>query len=248
MQIIQMPCKNFDPDSGEKTAIIIHGTAGGTSAVGIGQFFINTEGGSDPVASHYIIDQNGIVVQCVQEKDGAWANGTALWNDKAISIEHVKSALDNSNELTTSQKNTSFMLIKDILSRHPKITSGDIHPHSFVYNTACPGPYPWNELRDFLKGGSTPKQATQAQRVQAVNEWVAYWQQKTIASPPTGSAIFESWLSFKIKGQNFGPPITWEYPNIDWKQKPIIQQDFAHASCEYDNGVSRWFDSRGEIV
>ncbi len=246
MDIIQMPCQNFNPDSGEKSAIIIHGTAGGTDARDIARFFIGTQGGNNPVASHYIIDDHGIIVQCVQEKDGAWANGTSEWNNKGISIEHVKSATDNTSVLTESQKLTSFSLIKDIMSRNPAITVNQILPHSAVYNTACPGPYPWSELNAFLRGG-TPMVATFNQRQQAINEWKAFWLGLRLTSPPTGSAIFDSWLSFKIKGQNFGPPITWEYPNNNWNGDPIIQQDFAHASCEYNNGTSRWFDSRGNL-
>lgn len=245
LKITQIPCNNYNIDSGPKTDIVIHGTAGGSTAVGIANFFKNTEGGTNPVAAHYIVGTDGDIVQCVQEKDGAWSNGSTEWNNKAVSIEHVKSALDNSSEITSAQKSASFELIGDICKRN-NIGSLNIWPHSAVFNTACPGPYPWDDLRKYL---ATPvvHVASLAQRAQATYEWTAFWIGLKMPSPPTGSAIFESWLSFKIKGRNFGPPITWEYHTVDWNNKSIIQQDFAHASCEYNNGVSRWFDSGGEI-
>jgi len=93
--MLQIPCLNYNPDSGTKTHIVIHGTAGGSSAESVAHWFQSSEGGPNPVASHYIVDQLGVVVQCVQEKDGAWCNGSSPWNNLAISIEHVKIATDN---------------------------------------------------------------------------------------------------------------------------------------------------------
>ena len=48
------------------------GTAGGSSAENIAAWFQNPDA---QVASHYVIGQDGTVVQCVDESDGAWANG-----------------------------------------------------------------------------------------------------------------------------------------------------------------------------
>src|SRR2546429_173241 len=90
---------NFFPDSGKKKFIILHGTAGGSSAQGIASYFRSTEGGNNPVSSHYVIGQDGAIVQTVAEKDGAWANGivtNSSWggnpNTYTISIEHVKAS------------------------------------------------------------------------------------------------------------------------------------------------------------
>src|SRR5436853_652137 len=56
--------------------VIVHGTAGGTSAVAIATYFKSTEGSStDPKSSHYIIGTDGQIVQAVAEADSAWANG-----------------------------------------------------------------------------------------------------------------------------------------------------------------------------
>lgn len=148
------PNNNFDPDQGAKDHIVIHGTAGGTSAEAIAQHFRDTEGTTGPVSTQYIVDQIGKVVQTVLESDVAWGNGTYPMNIRGISIEHVKSTPDNSAELTPIQEQTSFKLIQDIRTRH-NIPIENIIPHSAVIATACPGPYPWDRMRAFLTGGTT---------------------------------------------------------------------------------------------
>jgi len=153
--------------------LILHGTAGGTSAEAIGRWFQNPDA---QASTHYVVDQNGVVVQCVKEADTAWANGRVetgaepWWtkqnpNQVTISIEHVKSSTDNSNELTEKQKAASFRLIKSILQRHPGIQpiwateNTGITGHfsmSPVSRERCPGPFPWVDLFKDLNGQSQP--------------------------------------------------------------------------------------------
>lgn len=151
--------------------LIIHGTAGGSSAENIGAWFQNPD---SQVSSHYVVGQDGHVVQCVREANTAWANGRiesgadSWWsvnpNYVTISIEHVKSATDNSNQLTAVQKTASFNLVRDIIARYPAIrkdwatSAGGITGHfsiSPISRERCPGPYPWEELFEFLNGGSS---------------------------------------------------------------------------------------------
>lgn len=153
------PNNNWDPDQGPKDHIVIHGTAGGTSAEGIAQHFRATEGTTGPVSTQYIVDQIGNVVQTVLERNVAWGNGTYPMNIRGISIEHVKSTPDNSAELTPIQEQTSFKLIQDIRTRH-NIPIENIIPHSAVVATACPGPYPFDRMRNYLNGGQQPMSNT----------------------------------------------------------------------------------------
>ncbi len=152
--------------------VILHGTAGGTSAQGIANYFATTQGGSNPVSSHYVIGQDGAIVQCVSEADGAWANGAfssghdTFWNESinpnliTVSIEHCKPSSDNSDQLTDAQRASSFRLIKDICDRWniPKQTAdanGGITGHFSmdpVNRSNCPGVYPWTQLWDSLQG------------------------------------------------------------------------------------------------
>lgn len=234
--MLQIPNNNFNPGNFAKSYIIIHGTAGGSSAIEIANFFKETEGGSNPVSSHYIVGQDGLVVQCVQENDGAWANGSPEWNNKGISIEHVKSASDNSSILTPAQQAASFALQKDICDRY-SIPRANILPHSAVYNTACPGPFPWDALTAYLQGvkqvATTPtanQQAALAKRWNAVTPNV-----------PIGTGIYGAWVLDYINGIYHGPPMSLEYSSIDWNGAPIVVQEFMYGWCEWRNGVPHWY-------
>lgn len=167
--------------------IVLHSTAGGSSAQAIAEYFASTQGTTNPVSAHYIVGQDGTIVQCNYEQDGAYGNGfisgpsgtsgdgvgngfhDQWWDSHAnpnmftISIEHVKSATDNSNQLTDAQKTASFKLIRDICQRHnipmrKADTLGGITGHYAidpVNRAMCPGPYPWNELWTFLQEGDS---------------------------------------------------------------------------------------------
>ncbi len=183
-----MPNANYFPNrEGHKPLyIVLHSTAGGSSAQAIANYYTSTQGGSNPVSSHYIVGVDGVIVQTVLEEDGAWANGYIsgpsgvsgdgigngyhdVWwdsgvnpNNLSISVEHVKSANDNSNQLTPTQQQASFTLIQHLCQRHnipmrKADASGGITFHGAidpVNRQNCPGPYPWQALYTFL-GAST---------------------------------------------------------------------------------------------
>lgn len=170
-----LPNGNFFPNrNGLKPLyIILHGTAGGTSAEAIANYFASTQGTANPASSHYVIGQDGTLIQCVAESDGAWANGQLSqghdpwWseninpNNITISIEHSKPSTDNSDSLTPQQQATSFKLVQHICQRwgipmRAADGSGGITGHYSidpVSRSRCPGSYPWDELWTFLKGG-----------------------------------------------------------------------------------------------
>lgn len=155
--------------------IIVHGTAGGSNAEAIANYFASTQGTGNPVSSHYVIGQDGEIVQCVSENDGAWANGIltaghdSWWNPNinpnniTISIEHCKPAQDNSTPLTQAQQDASFTLIKHICQRwsipmQAADANGGITGHFSldpINRRNCPGPYPWDALWAFLKEDNT---------------------------------------------------------------------------------------------
>jgi len=163
------PNNNYFSNTGKKSFIILHGTAGGSSAESIAKYFRSTEGGGSPVSSHYIVGQDGHVIQTVAESDGAYANGVANnpnWtgnpNYYTISIEHVKSSTDNGDPLTPAQQVASFALIKDVCIRngiemHDADDETGITGHFSidpVNRSRCPGTFPWEQLWAFLKDGT----------------------------------------------------------------------------------------------
>lgn len=146
--------------------IILHGTAGGTSAPAIAAYFQTS-----PHSTHYVIGRDGMVVQCVAEADSAWANapveaGADAWwhafpnpNHVTLTIEHVKPATDNSDLLTPAQAAASFALIKHLCDRwqippRRADAQGGITGHNSIdpqSRAHCPGPYPWDDLFAALK-------------------------------------------------------------------------------------------------
>jgi N-acetyl-anhydromuramyl-L-alanine amidase AmpD len=154
------------------TWCVVHKTASGGRAQDIANFFAN-----DPAmaSTHYVVGQDGTIVQCVLEKDGAGGNccekgnfasflpvGQNL-NTWTVSIEHVDPDPQNRTELTPAQKAASFNLIHDICVRHNipmrrgDATGGiighaDIDP---VDRALCPNNYPWQELWNYLKGNTS---------------------------------------------------------------------------------------------
>lgn len=163
----------------DATWCVIHKTAGFQSAQEVAAYF---QAGSDgrEVSSHYVVGQDGVIVQCVPESRGSGANCCTTGNYApylpycngqadnmnlhSISIEHVDPSQDNSTPLTPAQKAASFRLVRHICERHNIPMRGgdqaggvighrDIDP---VNKPLCPGNYPWAELWSYLKGGNTP--------------------------------------------------------------------------------------------
>ena len=271
LDIISFPVQNYfaGRDGLKPLFIIIHGTAGGSTAWSIAEYFKSTEGSANPVASHYIIGTDGSIVQCVQETDGAWCNGAvtnghdSVWdqyvnqginpNNITIGIEHVKSSTDNSDVLTDHQMNASFALIQEICERW-SIPPENVLPHSSldpVNRKNCPGPYPWNGLIEYMKGSSmppTPQPLSQWQENDALAEWNLT--QSLLGGPqPFNSGIADSWKSFYARQYRFGPPISHEYSSLDWSGKHIICQEFLRARAEYSpsTGVTTWYDGHGKV-
>ena len=52
--------------------IIIHGTAGGSSALAIANYFAQP---STQASAHYVIGRDGTIVCAVSEENAAWSNG-----------------------------------------------------------------------------------------------------------------------------------------------------------------------------
>jgi N-acetyl-anhydromuramyl-L-alanine amidase AmpD len=147
--------------------IIVHGTAGFASAEAVAAFFQRPE---TEASTHYIIAQDGRIIQLVSEADTAWGNGKVTrghdpwWSQSlnpnyvSISIEHHKLRRDNGDELTAAQKQSSFALIAHICERHaiPRRRAdarGGITGHFSMdpmNRSYCPGPYPWQELFAYL--------------------------------------------------------------------------------------------------
>jgi N-acetyl-anhydromuramyl-L-alanine amidase AmpD len=156
--------------------VIIHGTAGGTSAENIAAWFQNADA---QACAHYVVGRDGAICQCVREADSAWSNGIISgpsgksgdgvhhdsWWDSGInpnlltiSIELVKPSKDNSDTITAPQQASCFALVKDICQRNgipmrAADRNGGITGHFSmdpVNRSRCPGPFAWDALWSYL--------------------------------------------------------------------------------------------------
>lgn len=166
---IWIPTSHFwGGHGGQKVSwIILHGTAGGSSAQEVAGWF---QTNNPPTSTHFIIGRDGAVVQCVNTSNSAWGNGVesrghaSWWNPginpnlQTISIEHVKSDPSNNQSLTKAQQDASFKLVAYLCAKHniparAASASGGITGHFSidpVNRSFCPGTYPWSELFSYL--------------------------------------------------------------------------------------------------
>lgn len=165
---IDYGAKSMSRQGYKPTHVVLHGTAGGSSAQGIANYFATS---TVQASAHFIIGQDGAIVQGISADDAAWGNGildhprlpfpaNVNPNLYTVSVEHVKVATDNSNPLTDAQKAASFKLIAALCQHYniparPGDVSGGIIAHAdldSVSRARCPGPYPWQDLWAYLKG------------------------------------------------------------------------------------------------
>jgi N-acetyl-anhydromuramyl-L-alanine amidase AmpD len=258
--------KSMDRQGHKITHLVIHGTAGGSSAQGIANYFATSD---VDASAHIEVDQAGIIAQGIPLSLAAWANGVITPghasyiredvnpNLYTASIEFVKSSTDNSNALTPIQQKVGFELIKCICDTYniPKragdakggvIKHADIDP---VNRARCPGNFDFPALWTYLQGGNKPMptQPTTNQDTEARLCWASFFTAIGQTPPPTGSGIFQAWLSDWVNsGKQYGPPITHEYDSNDWSGNHIVAQEFAHARCEW-NGAAMWYGPNGKI-
>lgn len=177
----------------------VHKTASAGTAQDIARFFGNLTENTEQVSSHYIVGDDGTIVQAVSEQNGAGGNccvepGHAAFlptdinlNLISISIEHTDATPENSTPLTSTQKAASFQLIKHICDRHgipkrPGDTSGGIIGHYQIApqtRAHCPGSYPWQELFAYLEGGNVTIPTNQHGEIVDVQEADQFQQHRT---------------------------------------------------------------------
>jgi hypothetical protein len=255
------PSRTFIDENDHK-AIVCHGTGGSSDQTveQLGDFFRTTP---SMVSVHYGIGRDGRIAQYVQESAGAGGNGILdpghdpFWdqyadnpNKHSLSFETINDST-NSLPLTDPQKQTTFKLIAYWVKKY-NIPLSNIKGHFTlepVERARCPGPnFPWNELWAYLKGEQQPMQPTPTQLKEAQDCWNSFFKSVGQVPPPTGTGIYQAWVSDWInQGKQYGPPITHEYNSNDWSDNSIVVQEFAHARCEWVDGAPNWYSINGKI-
>lgn len=108
------------------------------------------------VSAHYIIDDNGNIIQLVDEYKRAWHAGVASWrgvdqdlNSRSIGVEVLNPTMGQS-EFLDCQIKSLIDLSKAILERHD-IPQYNIVAHSDIAPNRKPDPgicFPWKKLSD----------------------------------------------------------------------------------------------------
>jgi len=119
------------------------------------------------VSCHYVVHEDGRIVQLVPEELRAWHAGQSMWQDEAdtnsrsIGIEIVNPGHDKGYpDFPDAQIDAVIALSKDILTRHP-IPSRNVLAHSDVAprRKADPGEkFPWQRLHEEGIGHWVPPQ------------------------------------------------------------------------------------------
>jgi N-acetyl-anhydromuramyl-L-alanine amidase AmpD len=264
MNIVTIPSPNWSSRDGVAPRwVIVHGTAGFTTAQDVGSYFGRA---ASQVSAHYVIGQDGSIVCCVDESNAAWGNGiisgpagtggdgvhhdawwdnAPLWggianpNPVTISIEHVKPHTDNSDTLTAAQQAASFALILDICKRQripmrAADRSGGITGHfSMDPVNRSRCPGPYPWSALWAYLKQGGNMPNQWQIADALKEWSCTANLFGGTAPSYSTGIADVWKQRLYQNQRLGPPITGEYDSTDWSGNAIKVQQFAHARCEW---------------
>jgi N-acetyl-anhydromuramyl-L-alanine amidase AmpD len=246
-----VPQQNVFSGAQPGSALVIHKTGGGDgTAEGTASYF---QTGTDKSA-HFVVGQNGTVVQCVHLVDGAGANccaddsHNAWWNPLiakytnlnlcTISIEHCDQSTSNSTPLTSAQKASSFKLIKWLVDQYGFDIHNEIRPHNSIDATICPGNFPWNEMISYLQG-ATPV-PTNPGADPAFQQ--SYWNSNNIfigAVPDITTGIANAWIHDVAQGLWRGGPLMHE-GKIMWKGQIVPWQQFVGGFYTWENGQPFW--------
>lgn len=211
-------------------AIVIHKTACGAPCTAQEQgVFFQTNAAKHSV--HFVIGKDGTIVQCVLLKDGAGGNCCVetgydqFWrpfvvtgqnlNTLTISIEHCDYSTDNSDEVTSAQKASSFALVKWLCDKYD-IPPNRIKTHASIdpiSRAHCPGNYPFDELVAFIaSGGSTGGTVSGVP-----NNW--HDDGKTLVAPNGGHVV----LGFREHILNTEWPATREPVEPEVHRSPLLE-------------------------
>ena len=138
-------CNNYWKRPPYKADIIFihHACAVKVTGKAIGQYFQRAK-----VASNYQVGHYGDINQAVEEKYGAYCQGSQKWNKRGYSIEVVNSTGSPTWKVSNEALESTIELVADILirndmgrARYTGDLSGNIGKHKWVASTSCPGPY-----------------------------------------------------------------------------------------------------------
>jgi len=143
------------------TEIVIHATAGSTTAEGILLWMMDDEKAHDYYQGiglfHYLIDRDQEnIIEVIDPNYWTWHSSCRSHDEYTIGIELVNPSKTNRLPFTDIQYNSLFNLIfNKLLINYPtikSIVSHDFNAHTYsnLLPKPCPGSFDWKKLEDEL--------------------------------------------------------------------------------------------------
>ncbi len=236
------------------SAIVIHKTGGGDgTAEGTAHYF-QTE---TTKSAHFVIGQDGTVVQCVHLVDGAGANccpddsHNSWWdpliarftnlNLCTISIEHCDPSTENSTPLTAKQQAASFKLIAWLVDQYGLDFHHEIRGHNSINATICPGNYPFDALFSYLE---SKKRSLNPGADPTFQDW--YWNVAG-AEADFSTGLAKTWAHDVSNDFWRGSPIAKEgSTNWRWKDGMLHKTPVLATTAGFytdEGGVHYWHEN-----
>jgi N-acetylmuramoyl-L-alanine amidase len=149
--MIDTPSPNFDERALPVSMLVLHYTGMQDAASAIGRL-------ADPeakVSAHYVVAEDGQIVQMVEEDKRAWHAGRSYWrgvtdiNSASIGIEIINPGHEwGYRPFPDAQISGLIPLVADIVKRH-RITRGNVVGHSDIAPARKQDPgelFPWGQL------------------------------------------------------------------------------------------------------
>ena len=121
LEVIEAPSPNFDERQSPPDMVVIHYT-GMETGEGAEAWLCDPE---SEVSSHYLVHEDGRIVQMVRETDRAWHAGRGSWhgvadiNSRSIGVEVVNPGVEGGlPDFPDAQIDAVIRLCRDISARH----------------------------------------------------------------------------------------------------------------------------------
>jgi N-acetylmuramoyl-L-alanine amidase len=149
-----VPSPNFDERKGVPDIILLHYTGMQSGEAALSRLTTS----ASKVSSHYVVFEDGRIVQCVPETLRAWHAGVSSWggdtdiNSRSIGIEVVNPGHEfGYTDFPLRQIAAVIALCKSIVTRRGPISSDRVLAHSDVAPSRKQDPgekFPWELLSD----------------------------------------------------------------------------------------------------
>ncbi len=220
-----VPSPNFDErkDDGSVDILLLHYTGMNTGEAALERLCAS----ESKVSAHYLVFEDGRIVQCVPEHLRAWHAGVSFWagendiNSRSIGIEIVNPGHElGYRDFPMRQIGAVIDLCETILKRHESIRADRVLAHSDVAPSRKQDPgekFPWNLLHESGIGHWVRDAALDAKG-------------PTLTMGDRGAAV--SGLQRELAGYGYGVGETGQYDDATRDVVTAFQRHFRQSRID----------------